>query len=126
MPGGTRFTEFGVRGSVILGARRLPSGTASESSRVHRALAEVTIRSVTPTGASWHPASSTVTHDEAIAVELGMRLRVKARGGLLAAVLWRAAFFDSDGASLQPDVGGTRPRDAGALQALCCCCFSCR
>jgi AAA ATPase domain len=89
---------------------------------IHRALAGVTDPRRDADRRAWHRASSTVVHDEAIAVELEQSAgRAKERGGLsaAAALLERAA-------SLTP-LGGRRAdrilaaanakRDAGALEA---------
>jgi DNA-binding CsgD family transcriptional regulator len=89
---------------------------------VHRALAEVTDPVRDADRRAWHRASSTVTHDEAIAVELEHAAgRAKARGGLLAAaaLLERAALLTPDGArrSNRTLAAAKAKRDAGALEA---------
>jgi DNA-binding CsgD family transcriptional regulator len=89
---------------------------------VHRALADVTDPIRDPDRRAWHRASSTVTHDEDIAVELEHAAgRAKARGGLLAAasLLERAALLTPDGAqrSNRTLAAAKAKRDAGALEA---------
>jgi DNA-binding CsgD family transcriptional regulator len=89
---------------------------------VHRALADVTDPVRDADRRAWHRASSTVTHDEGIAVELEHAAgRAKARGGLLAAaaLLERAALLTPDGArrSNRTLAAAKAKRDAGALEA---------
>jgi DNA-binding CsgD family transcriptional regulator len=89
---------------------------------VHRALAEVTDPIRDADRHAWHRASSTVTHDEGIAIELEHAAgRAKARGGLLAAaaLLERAALLTPDGArrSNRTLAAAKAKRDAGALEA---------
>lgn len=89
---------------------------------VHRALAEVTDPDRDADRRAWHRASSTVAHDEGIAVELEQSAgRAKARGGLLAAaaLLERAAFLTPDGArrANRTLAAAKAKRDAGALEA---------
>ena len=89
---------------------------------VHRALADVTDPIRDADRRAWHRASSTVTHDEDIAVELEHAAgRAKARGGLLAAasLLERAALLTPDGArrSDRTLAAAKAKRDAGALEA---------
>jgi ATP/maltotriose-dependent transcriptional regulator MalT len=71
---------------------------------------------------AWHRASSTVTHDEGIAVELEQSaVRAKARGGLLAAaaLLERAALLSPDGArrANRTLAAAQAKRAAGALES---------
>jgi DNA-binding CsgD family transcriptional regulator len=89
---------------------------------VHRALAEVTDPIRDPDRRAWHRASSTVAHDEGIAVELEQSAaRAKARGGLLAAaaLLERAALLTPEGAhrANRTLAAAKAKRDAGALDA---------
>jgi DNA-binding CsgD family transcriptional regulator len=89
---------------------------------VHRALAEVTDPIRDGDRRAWHRASSTVAHDEAIAVELEQSAgRAKARGGLTAAaaLLERAAALTPDGARRANRIlaAANAKRDAGALEA---------
>jgi DNA-binding CsgD family transcriptional regulator len=89
---------------------------------VHRALAEVTDPIRDADRRAWHRASSTVAHDEAIAVELEQSAgRAKARGGLLAAaaLLERAAALTPDGDARADRIlaAANAKRDAGALEA---------
>jgi DNA-binding CsgD family transcriptional regulator len=89
---------------------------------VHRALADVTDPIRDGDRRAWHRASSTVTHDEDIAVELEHAAgQAKARGGLLAAasLLERAALLTPDGArrSDRTLAAARAKRDAGALEA---------
>ena len=89
---------------------------------MHRALADVTDPIRDADRRAWHRASSTVTHDEDIAVELEQAAgRAKARGGLLAAasLLERAALLTPDGArrSNRTLAAAKAKRDAGALDA---------
>ena len=89
---------------------------------VHRALADVTDPIRDADRRAWHRASSTVTHDEGIAVDLEHAAgRAKARGGLLAAaaLLERAALLTPDGArrSNRTLAAAKAKRDAGALEA---------
>jgi DNA-binding CsgD family transcriptional regulator len=89
---------------------------------VHRALAEVTDPVRDADRRAWHRASSTVAHDEGIAVELEQSAgRAKARGGLLAAaaLLERAAALTPDGArrANRTLAAAKAKRDAGALEA---------
>jgi DNA-binding CsgD family transcriptional regulator len=89
---------------------------------VHRALADVTDPIRDADRRAWHRASSTVTHDEDIAVELEHAAgRAKARGGLLAAasLLERAALLTPDGPrrSNRTLAAAKAKRDAGALEA---------
>jgi DNA-binding CsgD family transcriptional regulator len=89
---------------------------------VHRALAEVTDPVRDPDRRAWHRASSTVAHDESIAVELEQSAsRAKARGGLLAAaaLLERAALLTPDGSrrANRTLAAAKAKRDAGALDA---------
>jgi DNA-binding CsgD family transcriptional regulator len=89
---------------------------------VHRALAEVTDPVRDPDRRAWHRASSTVTHDEGIAVELEQAAgRAKARGGLLAAasLLERAALLTPDGArrANRTLAAAKAKRDAGSLES---------
>ncbi|HEV3054788.1 MAG TPA: hypothetical protein VGX45_09060, partial [Solirubrobacteraceae bacterium] len=88
---------------------------------VHRALAEVTDPDRDADRRAWHRASSTVTHDEGIAVELERSAgRAKARGGLLAAAafLERAALLTPDAArrANRTLAAAKAKRDAGALE----------
>ncbi len=89
---------------------------------VHRALAEVTDPVRDADRRAWHRASSTVTHDEGIAVELEQSAgRATARGGLLAAasLLERAALLTPDGArrANRTLAAATAKRSAGALES---------
>jgi DNA-binding CsgD family transcriptional regulator len=89
---------------------------------VHRALAEVTDPVRDADRRAWHRASSTVTHDESIAIELEQSAgRAKARGGLLAAasLLERAALLTPDGArrANRTLAAAKAKRDAGALES---------
>jgi DNA-binding CsgD family transcriptional regulator len=89
---------------------------------VHRVLAEVTDPIRDADRRAWHRASSTVAHDEGIAVELEQSAgRAKARGGLLAAaaLLERAALLTPDGARRADRTlaAAKAKRDAGALEA---------
>ena len=89
---------------------------------VHRALAEVTDPVRDADRRAWHRASSTVTHDEGIAVELEQSAgRAKARGGLLAAasLLERAALLTPDRASRanRTLAAAKAKRSAGALES---------
>jgi DNA-binding CsgD family transcriptional regulator len=88
---------------------------------VHRALAEVTDPIRDADRRAWHRASSTVAHDEVIAVELEQSAgRAKARGGLsaAAALLERAAALTPD-ETRRADrtlAAANAKRDAGALE----------
>jgi DNA-binding CsgD family transcriptional regulator/tetratricopeptide (TPR) repeat protein len=89
---------------------------------VHRALADVIDPIRDADRRAWHRASSTVTHDEDIAVDLEHAAgRAKARGGLLAAaaLLERAALLTPDGPhrSNRTLAAAKAKRDAGALEA---------
>jgi DNA-binding CsgD family transcriptional regulator len=89
---------------------------------VHRALAEVTDPIGDADRRAWHRASSTVTHDEGIAIELERSAgRAKARGGLLAAaaLLERAALLSPDGARRADRTlaAAQAKRSAGALDS---------
>ena len=89
---------------------------------VHRALAEVTDPIRDADRRAWHRASSTVTYDEGIAVELERSAgRAKARGGLLAAaaLLERAALLTPDGRVVanRTLAAAKAKRDAGALES---------
>jgi DNA-binding CsgD family transcriptional regulator len=89
---------------------------------VHAALAEVTDPVGDADRRAWHRASSTVAHDEAIALELEQSAgRAKSRGGLLAAaaLLERAALLTPDGErrSDRTLAAAKAKRDAGALDA---------
>jgi DNA-binding CsgD family transcriptional regulator len=88
---------------------------------VHRALAEVTDPIRDADRRAWHRASSTLTHDEGIAVELEQSaVRAKARGGLsaAAAILERAALLTPDGTSRanRTLAAAQAKRAAGALE----------
>jgi DNA-binding CsgD family transcriptional regulator len=89
---------------------------------VHRALAAVTDPIRDADRRAWHRASSTVAHDESVAVELEQSAgRAKARGGLLAAaaLLERAARLTPDGADRanRTLAAARAKRDAGALDS---------
>ncbi|HEX3814985.1 MAG TPA: AAA family ATPase [Mycobacteriales bacterium] len=89
---------------------------------VHRALAEVTDPVRDADRRAWHRASSTVAHDENVAIELEQSAgRARARGGLLAAaaLLERAALLTPDGArrANRTLAAAKAKRDAGALDA---------
>jgi DNA-binding CsgD family transcriptional regulator len=89
---------------------------------VHRALAEVTDPISDADRRAWHRASSTVTHDESIAVELEQTAgRAKARGGLsaAAALLERAASLTPGGAHRADRTlaAAQAKRAAGALES---------
>jgi DNA-binding CsgD family transcriptional regulator len=89
---------------------------------VHRALAEVTDPVRDADRRAWHRASSTVAHDEGIAVELEQSAgRARARGGMLAAaaLLERAALLTPDGTRRANRIlaAAKAKRDAGALDA---------
>jgi DNA-binding CsgD family transcriptional regulator len=89
---------------------------------VHRALAEVTDPIRDPDRRAWHRASSTVSPDEDIAIELERSAgRAKARGSLLAAAafLERAAFLTPDGArrANRTLAAAKAKRDAGSLES---------
>jgi DNA-binding CsgD family transcriptional regulator len=89
---------------------------------VHRALSEVTDPVRDPDRRAWHRASSTVTADEGIAVELEESAdRAKARGGLMAAaaLLERAAYLTPSGARRADRTlaAAKAKRDAGALDS---------
>jgi DNA-binding CsgD family transcriptional regulator len=88
---------------------------------VHRALAEVTDPIRDPDRRAWHRASSTVSPNEDIAIELEHAAgRAKARGGLLAAAafLERAAFLTPEPArrANRTLAAAKAKRDAGALE----------
>jgi len=89
---------------------------------VHRALAEVTDPVFDADRRAWHRASSTVAHDEGIAVDLEQSAgRAKARGGLsaAAALLERAAALTPDRTrrANRTLAAAKAKRDAGALEA---------
>lgn len=89
---------------------------------VHRALAEATDPVRDPDRRAWHRASSTVGHDEDVAVALEQSAgRAKARGGLsaAAALLERAASLTPDAARRADRTlaAARAKRDAGALDA---------
>ena len=88
---------------------------------VHRALAEVTDPVRDADRRAWHRASSTVAHDEDVAVALEQSAgRAKARGGLsaAAALLERAASLTPDAArrANRTLAAARAKRDAGALE----------
>jgi DNA-binding CsgD family transcriptional regulator len=89
---------------------------------VHRALADLTDPIRDADRRAWHRASSTVAHDEGIAVELEQSAgRAKSRGGLsaAAALLERAALLTPDG-TLRANrtlAAANAKRDAGSLEA---------
>ncbi|MCW2550150.1 MAG: LuxR family transcriptional regulator fused with ATPase domain, partial [Mycobacterium sp.] len=89
---------------------------------VHRALAEVTDPVRDADRRAWHRASSTVAHNEGIALELEQSAgRARSRGGLLAAaaLLERAALLTPDaGRRANRTLAAAKAkRDAGALEA---------
>jgi DNA-binding CsgD family transcriptional regulator len=122
---GAGLIEFGQRvffRHPLVRAAAYRAAPIQKRLEVHRALAAVTDPVRDADRRAWHRASSTIAHDEGIAVELEESAgRAKARGGLLAAaaLLERAAHLTPDGARRADRtlVAAKAKRDAGALES---------